>query len=337
MEDQSKNKKSTRREFLEKMGIIASGTVMGGAAMYAGLKFEQNKKPESRIKALTAEHKLIHADEHGKGQISHSAMSELTVRGREGIPGKRWVMVIDLAKCRNARKCMSACQQAHHLRPEQHHINVLQMQDNENTAPYFMPKPCQHCDNPPCVSVCPVDATFKRPDGIVLIDNERCIGCRFCVAACPYSARTFNWKEPLKADEYKENKTRYKQLVADGNTAEAEKLELKVAYDVEQNVPQRKGTISKCLFSADKLRVGELPSCVNACPNGVYWFGDENEDAITNGTTKETVRFSELLKDNAGYTLMEELGTKPRVYYLPAKNRAFPFPEKELENKDNHA
>lgn len=337
MEDQSQKKKSTRREFLEKMGIIASGTVMGGAAMYAGLKFEKNKRSESKIKALTTEHKLIHADEHGKGKISNSTLSELTVRGREGIPGKRWVMVIDLAKCRNARKCMSACQKAHHLRPEQHHINVLQMQDSEKTAPYFMPKPCQHCDNPPCVSVCPVDATFKRPDGIVLIDNERCIGCRFCVAACPYSARMFHWSEPLKADEYKENKTKYKQLVAEGNTAEAEKLELKVAYDIEQNVPQRKGTISKCLFSADKLRVGELPSCVNACPNGVYYFGDENEDAVTNGTTKETVRLSSLLRENAGYRLMEELGTAPRVYYLPAKNRAFPFPEEELKKQDNHA
>jgi molybdopterin-containing oxidoreductase family iron-sulfur binding subunit len=141
----------------------------------------------------------------------------------------------------------------------------------------------------------------------------------------------------LKNDEYVADKAKYKQLVAEGNTEEAEVVKKKVTYDVELNVPQRKGTISKCLFSADKLRLGQLPSCVNACPNGVYYFGDENEDAVTNGTTKETVRFSTLLKENAGYTLMEELGTKPRVYYLPAKNRAFPFPEKSIMNQNNHA
>lgn len=215
-------------------------------------------------------------------------------------------MIIDLAKCRNARKCISACQAAHHLRPEQYHINTLQMHDSENTAPYFMPKPCQHCDNPPCVSVCPVDATYKRPDGPVLIDNERCIGCRFCIAACPYSARSFNWFDPKFAEEDKDK-----------------------VYNVELNVPQKKGTITKCLFSADRIREGKLPYCVSACPNGVYYFGDENEDAVTNGTTKETVQLSKLLRDNGGYRLMEELGTKPRVYYLPAKNRLFPFEGEE--------
>lgn len=99
----------------------------------------------------------------------------LQSRGREGISGRRWVMVIDLSKCRNARKCVEACQSAHHLRPYEYHINTLVMQESVNTPAYYMPKPCQHCDNPTCVSVCPVDATYKRQDGIVLIDNERCI------------------------------------------------------------------------------------------------------------------------------------------------------------------
>ena len=211
-------------------------------------------------------------------------------------------MVIDLSRCRNTRECMRACQNHHQLRPEQHHINVLQMQETEDTAPYYMPKPCLHCDNPPCTKVCPVNATFKREDGIVLIDNERCIGCRFCIAACPYSARVFNWFEPRDAAKYEG-----------------------VTYNIEANVPQKKGTISKCLFSADRLRDGLLPSCVSACPNGVYWFGDQNEDAVTNGTTKETVRFSELVAEGAAYTLMNELGTRPRVYYLPPKDRAFPI------------
>ena len=237
----------------------------------------------------------------------------LQQRGRDGIAGRRWVMVIDLSKCRNARKCMSACQEAHHLRPEQHHINVLKMQETPNTQPFYMPKPCMHCDNPPCTAVCPVDATFKRQDGIVLIDNERCIGCRFCVAACPYSARVFHWQEPLFAEQDKD-----------------------LIYDVEQNVPQRRGTITKCLFSADKLREGNMPSCVSACPNGVYYFGDENEDVVTNGTTKESVRFRKLLAENGGYTLMPELGTKPRVYYLPPKGKEYPFQDKDKEEAAEH-
>lgn len=186
------------------------------------------------------------------------------------------------------------------------------MQETENTPSYFMPKPCQHCDNPPCVSVCPVDATFKRQDGIVLIDNERCIGCRFCMAACPYSARIFHWEEPKDTEQDMDN-----------------------VYDVELNVPQKKGTITKCLFSADRLREGELPYCVSACPNGVFYFGDENEDAVTNGTTKETVSLSQLLEDNGGYRLMPELGTQPRVYYLPPKNRLFEFPENHKPEEHN--
>ncbi len=312
MENSTNKNQKSRREFLQKIGLVAGGSVLGGAALFSGYKFVQAKPKDSKIKALSAEHQLVNVngEEHDHPVAD---LTDLQLQGREGINGRRWVMVIDLAKCRNARKCMQACQGAHDLKPEQHHINVLQMQDNENTAPYFMPKPCQHCDNPPCVSVCPVDATFKRQDGIVLIDNERCIGCRFCVAACPYSARIFHWTEPKISDDNIDKK-----------------------YDVELNVPQKKGTISKCLFSADQLRIGELPYCVSACPNGVYYFGDQNEDAVTNGTTKETVQLSALLSDNAGYRLMEELGTKPRVYYLPAKNRLFPFPEQEKKDNTHH-
>ncbi len=296
---------SSRREFLKKVGIIGAASVAGAAAVYSGFRFEKSKSGGETIKVLTDDNRLV---EIPKDQVKDykPGLEVLQTRGREGIKGKKWVMVIDLSKCRNARKCVNACQSAHHLRPYEYHINTLVMQESVNTPAYYMPKPCQHCDNPPCVSVCPVDATFKRQDGNVLIDNERCIGCRFCMAACPYSARMFHWQEPLvsEADKGKE-------------------------YNIELNVPQKKGTISKCLFSADRLRENMLPYCVSACPNGVYYFGDENENAVTNGTTKETVILSELLQKNGGYRLMAELGTKPRVYYLPPKNRIFEFKKPE--------
>ncbi|MCX6229455.1 MAG: 4Fe-4S dicluster domain-containing protein [Bacteroidia bacterium] len=292
---------NSRRDFFKNFGLFSAVSAAGAAAIYSGHSYEANKPGANFVRVLTADNRIIEVPKEGFKDIKVD-LNQLQKQGREGLKGHRFVMVIDLAKCRNARKCITACQGAHHLRPHEYHINTLVMQESENTAPYFMPKPCQHCDNPPCVAVCPVDATFKRQDGIVLIDNERCIGCRFCIAACPYSARLFHWEEPLMAE-------------ADKGTP----------YNIELNVPQRKGTISKCLFSSDRLREGKLPYCVSACPNGVYYFGDENQDSVTNGTTKETFRLSELLKVNAGYQLMPELGTKPRVYYLPAKNRLFEF------------
>jgi len=300
----SENTKGTsRREFLKNLGLAGAGALTGAAALYSGHLVESKKETVSEIKVLlTQDGKLVQVDSLEMKAVEKTGEDLLQSEGREGIPGRRWVLVVDLAHCRNARRCILACQEAHQLRPEQYHVNTLQMQDTPNTAPYHMPKHCQHCDNPPCVSVCPVDATYKRQDGIVLIDNIRCIGCRFCMAACPYSARILQWTEPRDASRYAD-----------------------LPYNVELNVPQKLGTISKCLFSADRLREGKLPYCVSACPNGVYYFGDENEDAVTNGTTKETVRLSKLLRDNGGYQLMTELGTKPRVYYLPPKNRLFPF------------
>jgi len=315
-EKEEKPRKKSRREFLQDLGIVGIGTLLGGSAIFAGVNYDKKKKASDRMRVLTAENELLEIEKSDTTKVVKSQLQNLTYlqkQGRDGLAGRRFVMVIDLSKCRNARKCMSACNNAHHLNPDQHHINVLKMQETKETPPYYMPKPCQHCDNPPCVSVCPVDATFKRQDGIVLIDNERCIGCRFCIAACPYSARIFNWAEPIKS------------LEDEGQT-----------YNVELNVPQRKGTVSKCLFSADRLREGKLPYCVSACPNGVYYFGDENEDTVTNGTTKETVRFKKLLEDNGGYTLMPELGTHPRVYYLPAKGKEYPFQEKDKLEAAEH-
>lgn len=296
---------SSRREFIKKAGLSGAAVIAGAAAIYSGYRHEKAKHTENTVRLLTEDNRLVEVPaDQVKGY--KPPLKAIQLKGREGIKGKKWVMVIDLAKCRNARACISACQGAHHLRPYEYHINTLVMQENENTPAYYMPKPCQHCDNPPCVSVCPVDATFKRQDGVVLIDNLRCIGCRFCMAACPYSARMFHWQEPKDAD-------------ADAG----------LQYNVELNVPQKKGTISKCLFSADRLRENMLPYCVSACPNGVYWFGDENENAVTNGTTKETVNLKELLETSGAYRLMPELGTKPRVYYLPPRNRLFRFEEKE--------
>jgi molybdopterin-containing oxidoreductase family iron-sulfur binding subunit len=164
-----------------------------------------------------------------------------------------------------------------------------------------------HCDQPACVTVCPVDATFKRRDGLVLIDNERCIGCRFCMAACPYSIRVFNWSEPAQGD------TSEITLNLDGAEPSPDFA----------GMPSRKGTPDKCDFCPHTIKKGELPHCVTACPNGVFYFGDKYEDTVTNG--EETLRLKKLLEDKAGYRLMEDLGTAPSVYYLPPVDRLVDF------------
>ncbi len=316
MKDKSRNEqhhdenKTSRRDFLKKGIIAGAGTVLAGGIVSSFNAFAEGG---DTIKVMTTDGKVLKVPQSQALEVGARTEEIMQKEGREGIPGRKWTMVIDLSKCQNARMCMAACQNAHQLKPEMHHINVLQMDHGHGTAPYYMPKPCQHCDNPPCTKVCPVDATFKRSDGIVLVDNERCIGCRFCIAACPYSARVFNWLDPKDAEEF-------------------EGLE----YNIELNVPQKRGTVTKCLFSADRLREGKLPYCVSSCPNGVYWFGDIYEDAVTNGTSKETVRFSELVRDNAGYTLLPELGTRPSVYYLPEKDRRVPFKVDINTKKSGH-
>jgi Fe-S-cluster-containing dehydrogenase component len=220
--------------------------------------------------------------------------------GRRGIEGRKFVMVIDLSRCKNLKKCQTACNKMHYVSEGQNWIKVYPMQDGDATAPYWQPTMCLHCNEPPCVKVCPVDATFKRGDGIVLVDNERCIGCRFCMAACPYSARVFNWDKPI--------------LPKEATTMQ---------YSPETSCPPKIGTVGKCDFCPDMARKGELPHCVTACPNGVFFFGDLLEDSVTNGA--ESFRFSTLITDRAGYRLMEDLGTKPSVYYLPPVNRLFRF------------
>jgi molybdopterin-containing oxidoreductase family iron-sulfur binding subunit len=223
--------------------------------------------------------------------------------GRQGVPGRKWIMVIDLAKCDGCGKCTQACGKMHFIPPDRQWIPVLVMRDSDNAAPYYFPRPCFHCDVPPCTKVCPVDATYKTQDGTVLIDNNRCIGCRFCIAACPYGVRVFNWGKPA-------------------NPPQAQSR----GYNPAWGYPRQMGTVEKCDFCPDHAAAGELPACSSGCPMGAVYFGDQNEDAVTN-SAGETLRFSKLIRDRAGYRHLEELGTHPRVYYLPPVNRQYPPPE----------
>ncbi len=215
---------------------------------------------------------------------------------------RQWVMVIDLAKCNGCADCQAACSSFHRIPQNQEWIKIYRLKDNPDGSPYWFPRVCMQCDNPPCAKVCPVDATYKREDGIILIDQDRCIGCRFCIAACPYSARYFNWSDPTS--ETPEQKAE--------------------PYSIETNTPHRRGVAEKCLFCPSMVKDGKLPVCAAACTMNALYFGDRNEDAVTN-RAGETLRFSELMKQGA-FRSQEELGTEPRVYYLPPRGRQYPVP-----------
>jgi Fe-S-cluster-containing dehydrogenase component len=299
------NENSDRRKFL-KFGLLA-----GGATIAAGIGFKNKLLGETpaetgkKVKVLTADGKLVEVD---SSLVTHHASNDdySADEIRKGVEGRKFIRVIDLSRCANERKCVAACQTAHKLLPPIEYLKVKRMQDSELAAPYWFPTMCYHCDNPPCTKVCPVDATFKRSDGIVAIDNDRCIGCKFCMAACPYSARTFNFGRPEQQEFTKANKDSIPENYC------------KTAYGPE-------GTVAKCDFCTDRSAQGLLPACVLECPNGAIFHGDELEDTVTNG--EETFRLKEMLRSRAGYREMEELGTKPRVYYLPPVKRQFPFEE----------
>jgi molybdopterin-containing oxidoreductase family iron-sulfur binding subunit len=242
-------------------------------------------------------------DANGDAAVAYAAAPPRP--GVEGAASHRWVMLIDLARCDGCRECTRACTATHFVPPGQEWIRIFEMRNHEEAAAYWLPRPCMQCDNPPCVKVCPVSATWKREDGIVMQDTSRCIGCRFCMAACPYQARSFNWVDPPETEE-----------------------ERREPYSPEWNRRHFRGTTEKCIFCPALVSDGKLPACVAACPMGAIYFGDQVEDAVTN-SQDETVRLSDLIGENASYRLMEDLGTEPRVYYLPARKRIYPAPPAE--------
>ncbi|MBI4392920.1 MAG: 4Fe-4S dicluster domain-containing protein [Euryarchaeota archaeon] len=238
------------------------------------------------------------------GVISLTAgqlLAEGAARASQGLDGKedarlQYAMVIDLAKCDGCKKCTKACQKEHFLAEDQEWIKVYKVDDGIS-GEYNLPRPCMMCANPPCRNVCPTGATFVNSDGLTLINHDKCIGCRFCLAACPYSARTFTWKEPEHTPE-----------------------ELAHTYSPEMPLPHRRGVAEKCMFCVHRRKEGKLPACVEGCPMGAIYFGDAAENAVTN-SKGQTLPLRETLADNAAYRLRDHLGTGPSVFYLPQRGR----------------
>jgi molybdopterin-containing oxidoreductase family iron-sulfur binding subunit len=257
--------KSTRRGFLKLAGVAAVG--LGTKPVYDA--FARRSAPEQPVPPA------------------------------EALTAKRWAMVVDTRKClreEGCTDCIQACHAIHnvpdfgnpkdeikwvwkeqfeHGFPEQH--NEFMADDLKHKDVLLM---CNHCDNPPCVRVCPTQATWKREDdGIVMMDMHRCIGCRYCMAACPYGSRSFNWRDP-------------RTHIA----------------KIDDGFPTRmRGVVEKCNFCAERLVRGQIPACVEACEAGALAFGDlEDPDS----------EVRDLLSRHFNIRRKPGLGTQPEVYYI---------------------
>jgi len=217
---------------------------------------------------------------------------------KESLVGQRWAMVVDLRKClqeKGCTKCMDICHKVHNVPSFDNPKDEIKwiwkesfehtFEDLEHEYTYDdikhspVPVLCNHCDNPPCVRVCPTQATFRRADGIVIMDMHRCIGCRYCVAACPYGSRSFNWRDP-------------KPFIK----------------EIDPEFPTRmRGVVEKCNFCAERLAKGEMPACVEACEAKALIFGDLEEP-------ESEIR--ELLRSNFTIRRKPSLGTNPEIYYI---------------------
>jgi molybdopterin-containing oxidoreductase family iron-sulfur binding subunit len=229
-----------------------------------------------------------------------------TIRDLKPLDGVEFGYALNLTRCIGCRKCAHACLAEHNQSRddendiEMSYIRVLEMKkgsinletstafyDPESVPEkdkYYMPVQCHQCAESPCTKVCPVQATWPEKDGIIVVDYNWCIGCRYCMAACPYDARRFNYKKPtIKPEQINPNQ------------------------DYLSNRLRPKGVVEKCTFCLQRTRAGKYPACLEVCPTGARVFGnllDPNSE------------INYILNNKRVYILKEDVGTQPRFYYF---------------------
>jgi Fe-S-cluster-containing dehydrogenase component len=291
-------KVNSRRSFIKNISLATlSALALSGCDAETFDNFLQRsfrtlskKEKDDIIKNLEIKYK----EKYGK---------EFHISDKSAIDGTLFGYALDLSRCVGCRRCVYACVKENNQSrdPQIHWIEVLQMEKERgvdfthSTAQYnpelvpeegyfYVPVQCQQCENPPCVKVCPVKATWKESDGIVVIDYNWCIGCRYCMAACPYGARHFNWGEPGLPVE-----------------------EINTEMHYLGNRSRKKGVVEKCTFCIQRSREGKYPACVEICPVGARKFGNLLDP-------ESEVRY--ILENKRVLVLKQELNTQPKFYYF---------------------
>ena len=287
---------ASRREFLCAVAGCAAA-LAGGCSEVMHMPFYQK-----RFRELSDAEKKDIAATIGKEQSAYFG-KEVTVGTGSAREGVQFGYALDISRCIGCRRCVYACVKENNQSrdPQLHWIRVLEMEKEKGIdfahadayydaeqvprpGHFYLPVACQQCDNPSCVKSCPVGATWKEPDGIVVIDYDWCIGCRCCMSACPYGARHFNWKDPgLPAGELNPD-THYLG-----------------------NRPRMKGVVEKCTFCIQRVRDGRYPACVEVCPVGARKFGDLAD-------ASSEMRY--ILEHKRVFVLKTELNTRPRFFYF---------------------
>ncbi len=294
-----------RRSFI-KAGLGSAAALTGFGVALSPLKDLQGKISvdemlQDHYERLTPEQMEAILDRI-QNQIKEDYQVKVSVKDVKPMNGVEYAYALNIGRCIGCRRCVHACMKENNnsRSPELQYIRVLEMKKGSlnvehsehyydpETVPqegkYYMPVQCHHCEKPPCTKVCPVRATWKEPDGIVVVDYDWCIGCRYCEAACPYWARRFNFSKPVLNKE-------------DINT--------EMSYLGNRIRP--KGVMEKCTFCLTRTRQGLNPACLEVCPTGSRVFGNIlDKDSSINY----------VLREKRVYVLKEELGTIPRFYYF---------------------
>ncbi len=301
----------TRRSLLKKMGIAGATAVATTAAGTVAANVSGENATE--FGDAVGEFFQDHYQKMSKQEIEEAlARLERQYKRKYGVevkvdntppqPNVLYGYALNISKCKGYRKCVDACVTENNQSrdPQVQFIRVLEMNKgsmnleesdhyyNPELVPqegkFYLPVQCMQCENPPCVNACPTKATWKEPDGIVAIDYNWCIGCRYCMTACPYWARHFNWSEPEIPQE-----------------------EINPVTHYLGNRPRPKGVVEKCYFCVQRTRKDQQPACQEACPTGARVFGNLLDP-------KSEIRY--ILENKTVFRLKEDLGTEPKFWYF---------------------
>jgi molybdopterin-containing oxidoreductase family iron-sulfur binding subunit len=295
---------ASRRQFLSACGLgVGALTGLTGAA--EAFEFDLEEFFQKHFRELSDD-EVAEVLERLERKYSKQYGKEVTIDATGPIDGVVYGYGLDISRCIGCRRCVYGCVDENNQSrdPQIHWIRVLELEresairgiDLEEGNPYYnhaqvpaegkfyLPIACQHCEDSPCTNVCPTGATWSEPDGIVVIDYDWCIGCRYCMASCPYGARHFNWGEPsLPADE------------------------LNPDMHLLGNRPRPRGVVEKCSFCIQRVRDGRYPACLEACPVGARKFGNLLDP-------EDEMRF--LLENKRTFVLKAELKTRPKFFYF---------------------